>query len=706
MKESRRNYFFFIAFGLALSILLIIAFVSYQNSIKFIETSRLVAHTYKVLDEFNEVQKQMLDVETAYRGFTITGVDSFLQPYYTALGSVAATTRSLRMLTSDSPDLQGYLDSLEIHVTNKLDHAKNVITSRRKEGFASAYTLTVSGRGKREMDSIRFLVQKMKSQENALLTKRLVDLENDTNRTILTFSIGFGLSFIILILIFSLLKREISERQRAEEEIRQGRNLLDSIIENIPAMIFLKDAKELRFMRLNKAGEELIGFSRNDLIGKNDYDFFPKEEADFFTSKDREVLKNNQLLDIPEEPIQTRKNGMRLLHTKKISLFDEQGEPRYLLGISEDITDRNHFEQALKQSEERFSKIFRLSPVPMSLLSCPELRYIDVNDSMCQSSGFSREELIGRTSAELGIIDRTEFARTREEVESAGSIKNKEFKIRNKSGELRDIIVSAETFEIKGEKFLLSMRYDITERKEAEEEMRKLNSQLESVNKELEAFSYSVSHDLRAPLRHVNGFVELMTKHAANRLDDQGKRYLSTIGAAAKKMGVLIDDLLVFSRMGRVEMMKASFNLGNLVDEVLHDLQDEIKTRTIEWQIEKLPDIQADRSMMRQVMFNLISNAVKYSQTRDYARIEIGTTTRQAEIVVFIRDNGVGFDMKYVDKLFGVFQRLHSEAEFEGTGIGLASVRRIINRHGGKTWAEGIVNNGATIYFSLPKTSS
>jgi len=228
-------------------------------------------------------------------------------------------------------------------------------------------------------------------------------------------------------------------------------------------------------------------------------------------------------------------------------------------------------------------------------------------------------------------------------------------------------------------------------------------AEFEAANKELEAFSYSVSHDLRAPLRHIDGFVELLTKHAGSSLDEKGQRHLATISSAARKMGTLIDDLLAFSRMGRTEMRKIAVNLAALAEEVVQDLQVDAKDRRVEWKLGQLPTVQGDPAMLRLVLENLFSNAIKYSGPREAARIEIDAQPQNGEIVVSVRDNGVGFDPTYAHKLFGVFQRLHGPAEFEGTGIGLANVRRIVSRHGGRTWAEGAIGQGATFYFSLPR---
>jgi signal transduction histidine kinase len=227
-------------------------------------------------------------------------------------------------------------------------------------------------------------------------------------------------------------------------------------------------------------------------------------------------------------------------------------------------------------------------------------------------------------------------------------------------------------------------------------------SEVEAVNRDLESFSYSVSHDLRSPLRHIDGYIEMLLDESGAELSENARRHLDVIADSSRRMSALIDDLLAFSRMGRAELHVERVEPEAIVREVIEGLEMATRGRKIEWRIDRLPPVMGDSSMLRQVFTNLIGNAVKYSQPRELAVIEVGCAGEEdGRRVYYVRDNGVGFDMKYVDKLFGLFQRLHATGEFEGTGIGLANVRRIVERHGGRIWADGVPGEGATFYFSL-----
>jgi PAS domain S-box-containing protein len=330
--------------------------------------------------------------------------------------------------------------------------------------------------------------------------------------------------------------------------------------------------------------------------------------------------------------------------------------------------------------------------------------------------GYTGEEAIGKTSLEvLRTIFPAPVDDIRAELLRTGRW---EGELRRTRADGNEVVVASRWSLRRGGQnqpsAIMETNNDISERKRREDEIRGLNrelarrsDELEVKNKELEAFAYSISHDLRAPLRHMSGYAELLQKKASAVLDAKSQRYMLMILESAKRMGDLIDDLLSFSRIGRTETQKTLVNLEQLVKEALSEVRPETDGRDIVWNIGALPNFYGDRSMLRLVFVNLLSNAVKFTRTRPRAEIEIGCAQANGnEVVVFVKDNGVGFDMKYVNKLFGVFQRLHPSQTFEGTGIGLATVQRIVQRHGGKVWAEGLVDQGATFYISAPNDFS
>lgn len=342
-----------------------------------------------------------------------------------------------------------------------------------------------------------------------------------------------------------------------------------------------------------------------------------------------------------------------------------------------------------------------------------------VNPAFTALTGYTPEEVLGANPRILksGRQDAAfyqEFWRTI----LAGRIWRGEFVNRRKDG---NIYINEETItpvRLDGGEIthFVGVMQDVTARKQADAEIRSLTEQLEdrvrrrtaeleAANKELEAFAYSVSHDLRAPLRHINGFLDLFSKTALPALSGEERHYLEQVVSSARHMDRLIDNLLLFSRMAQTTLQPELVDLKQLVPEAITQLEPETRGRAIRWKIADLPMVRADATMLRQAFFNLLSNAIKYTAPRKAAEIEISASLDDPkEIVIFVRDNGVGFDMRFADKLFGIFQRLHSSDQFAGTGIGLANVRRIILRHGGRTWAEGKTDGGATFYFSLPKS--
>jgi PAS domain S-box-containing protein len=399
--------------------------------------------------------------------------------------------------------------------------------------------------------------------------------------------------------------------------------------------------------------------------------------------------------------------------TTIVPFLNEAGKPRQYVALRTDITER-------KRTELAALRLAAIVAYSQDAIIAKDLNGIVTtwNKAAERIFGYTVDEILGTSITRLIPAGRQE-----EESHILGAIRRGEsvehFETlrQTKDGRLLPISVTASPIkDAAGNVIGVSkVARDISERKLAEDEIQQLNAELEqrvvertaqlqAANKELEAFCYSVSHDLRVPLRHVQGFVQLLHKDIGELLPAKSLRQLDTISQAAKRMGDLIDDLLASSRLARSKIRTQPVQLDGLVQEALNDFAADTKERNIAWEIRPLPDVRADRALLRQALLNLISNAVKFTATRAEAKIEIGCGAgNQREAVIFVRDNGEGFDPRYAHKLFGVFQRLHNQNEFEGTGIGLANVQRIIQRHGGRAWAEGVVDGGATFYFSIPK---
>jgi PAS domain S-box-containing protein len=556
---------------LALAILAMVAGLAYRNIDAAGDTLGWVEHTHEVLEQMGEVSASYARAVSARRAYVVAGDASQLEDAPELDARLNRAVAAARALTADSASQRRRFDLLAPMFSQRLSELDLSVAQRRNDGAAAE-----TAEGLALTAKIRTLREEIEAEENRLLLERDGRARRDIAQTKLALVIGTIASVVLLLLAFGRLRHEIILRQGSELALRASEGFLTSIVENLPDMVFVKEASELRFERINRAGEELLGVERAGLVGKNDFDLFPRDQAEAFQSRDRDTLANRVVVDIPEEPIET-KNGLRWLHTKKVPVLDEQGRPAYLLGISEDITESRQAAVALRGAKDA----------------------------------------------------------------------------------------------------------------------------AEAANQELEAFSYSVAHDLRAPLRAINGFSQALEEDYGSELDAEGLEHLGRVRSATDQMSQLIDGLLGLSRLSRGDIVRQKLDLTRLAEESGARLAEADPKRHVELVVQPDLVVDGDPRLLTAALDNLLANAWKFTGKCAHPRVEVGRRIEDGQSVFFVRDNGAGFEQAYVHKLFGVFQRLHTVSEFEGSGIGLATVQRIVRRHGGRVWAEGEVNRGATIYFTL-----
>ena len=517
---------------------------------------------------------------------------------------------------------------------------------------------------------------------------------------------------------FTAFIRDITDRRKAEEALRRSETRKAAVLETALDAIISID-QEGKIIEWNPAAERIFGYSRELALGRDLTELIvPKSNHELHRKGLARFLQTGRgrMLGSRSEVMALRANGAEFPVELTITKIPGEG-PLVFTTFVRDITERRRTEEALRKSEERFRLLVEGVEDYAIYMLDTHGRITTWNAGAERIMGYRGQEIIGRRFHRFYSTDDVERKKPDQALAVAtaeGHFQDERWQVRKDGTQYwASFVITAlrdETGKLTG---FATIARDITKRKHAEDEIRRLNAELEhrvqertaelqAAYQEMEAFSYSISHDLRAPLIHIAGFVEMLRSDLGPSLDEKSSRHLQTICDSTESMGRMIADLLTFSRIGRAEMHKVRFSLTDTIKDVRRDLQAQTQNRKVTWAIPELPEVYGDPFMLRQALFNLLANALKFTRQREEARIEVTASTTDREHIFAVRDNGAGFDMKYASKLFGVFQRLHSANEFEGTGIGLANVRRIIARHGGRTWAEGEVNAGATFYFSLP----
>jgi PAS domain S-box-containing protein len=709
------------------------------------EAQNWYLHTKEVIATAKKVSTDAANAQYILRSYVATGNPAFATPYYPLARAMPESLNRLPALVSDRP-LQAERAAQLVDMT----YGRMTILAEVERLMREGQREQAAEQLKKSYDRdawTQYLAQVeiFVAEEERLDGERQIRVEQSWQRLNWLLIAGALAAILLAIMLVLLFSRSIGKRLQTlsenAESLAKGEALSLPLtgIDEIAHLdqVFHKMAKSLeearrkegalihhaqnvicsiekagKLVKVNPASLKTLGYQPEEIIGRQFVDLLAPDDA----AKGIEIMESIQTTESASDfEVCFRHKGGALIPMLCSASWSQADELMFC--IARDITERKRAEEALQNYADEIQDLYDHAPCGYHSLSA-DGTIMQMNQTELNWLGYAREEVIGKLpfSELLTPESRTLFYDNFPKFKQHGAVRDQEYQVRRKDGSLITVLLNATAIQDSEGNYLSSRStlFDITERKQADDEIRKLNAALEqyaaqvtAANQELESFSYSVSHDLRAPLRHIDGFVALLAKNSAAALDEKGQRYLRVISEAAKRMGQLIDDLLAFSRMGRAEMQSTQINMQELVEEARQDLRKELEDRQVIWQIAPLPKVQADPAMLRLVLENLLSNAVKYTRTRREAVIEVGSQNHNPEATVFyVRDNGVGFDMKYSDKLFGVFQRLHRAEEFEGTGIGLANVRRIIHRHGGRAWAESKENEGATFYFSLPNLSA
>jgi PAS domain S-box-containing protein len=503
----------------------------------------------------------------------------------------------------------------------------------------------------------------------------------------------------------------ITKRKTMEETLKQSEEKFRYLFEQSPVANSMTEINGK--LTVNRAFCELLGYSEDEFKEKSVMEITYSEDI-VLTEDKIQILLRGESDHLRFEKRYAHKNGSIIYGDVTSFLHrNEEGKPMFFITSINDITERKLASQSLLESERKYRYLFENNPQVMWIYDLETLAFLEVNGSAIAKYGYSKKEFLGftlrdiRPPEDLPLLLK-DVEQTKNKLNDAGVWRH-----RKKDGEIIFVEITSHLIDYGKRKARLVIANDVTERKLAAEEIQRLNeeleqrvvqrtAQLESANKELEAFSYSVSHDLRAPLRAIHSFTTILREDYDKVLDDEGRRICGIIESSAVHLGQLIDDLLAFSRVGRTELQFSKIDMTSLAKTVYSELLTKDESDRVDFIVNKLPFAYGDKVTIKLVLINLISNALKYTSKLERAEISVGTFQNNGEVVYHVKDNGVGFDMQYIDKLFGVFQRLHSSKEFEGNGVGLAIVNRIIQRHKGRVWAEGRIGKGATFYFTLP----
>ncbi len=676
-------------FGVALAALVGIGAFSFLSLSRLKNTSNQVEHTYKVINKLGTLLSQLTDAETGQRGYLLTGELRYLKPYNNAIASIDKNLDELQKLTANNPDQQQHMTQLRPLITFKLAELKETITLRQSQGYEAALRVVKTDRGKQAMEEIRAIVKVMEDEELQLLKQR--SDEQQVQRTLLTI---FGSLIGVLSLggAILLLNRNVFQRRQSEKTLESTEEKFRQMAENINEVFWMSSADLSEVLYISPAYEQIWGRTCESLYTN------PKSFLEAIHPEDRErVIANLQQNIKTEFDIEYRiiwQDGtVRWIWDRSVPIYNQVGEVYRRAGIAQDISDRKQAEQKIR-FQSRLLDAVEQAVIATDL----EGNIIYWNHYAEVLYGWSAAEVMGRL-----VVDVVPAASTKEQAAKlmsrlqVGESWSGEFLVQRRDGTTFPAMVfDSPIYNEQGSLIgIVGVSVDITERKRAEEELQRSNA-------ELQQFAYVASHDLQEPLRMVSSYTQLLAECYQGQLDAQADKFIAFATEGATRMQQLLEDLLDYSRVSRRPQPFEPINCTTILKDVLTDLAVTMQESSAVVTADSLPTVLGDRTQLRQLLQNLISNAIKFRR-EEPPLVHIRAEPQEDFWLFTVRDNGIGIDPQFAERIFVLFQRLHSRQEYPGTGIGLAICKKIVERHAGRIWVESHLGEGSTFYFTLPR---
>ena len=694
-----------LAFGSAIVILLVVGAVSYRGLFLSSESDRWVRHSHEVLENLDHLVADMERIESSDRGFALTGEVVYLESYRASAVSAGQDAAAVRDLTKDNPEQQLQLPALEEVMTQKMRLGDVVIGLRRTKGVGAAAEAIGSGRGQRIMADYLGLVSKIQNEELRLLSLRNVESNRRRAQTKAILLFGTVLGVLIAAGAGWIVSRDIVARGLAEEAFREGEERFRNLANNISQLAWMADEKGSIFW-YNQRWFDYSGTTLEEMAGWGWQKIHHPDHVQRVVDKISQCFQNGEIWE-DTFPLCDRDGNYRWFLSQAVPIRDSEGKVMRWFGTNTDISVRMEAERHLAQMESRYRGLLEAAPDAIVVVN-PAGKIVLFNVQAEKQFGYIRDELVGQEVTNIipeGFAERliADGNRSASEALTQQIGAGIELSGRRKDGTEFPIEIMLSPLESTDGVLVTAAIRDITERRRSEEHLVKTVWELKRSNDELQQFAYVSSHDLQEPLRMVSSYTQLLAKRYKGRLDSYADEFIAFAVDGCNRMQGLIQDLLAYSRAGTSERELRKVPSENALRKALTNLRIMIKQSGAVVTHDALPTVRADETQLTQVFQNLVGNAIKYRRAED-PRVHVSAARNGGNEWTFsVGDNGLGIDPQYFERIFVLFQRLHGRDEFEGTGIGLAICKKIVERQGGRIWVESQPEKGSTFYFALPE---